>query len=149
MNSALRFLSLRSHSAGEIRIKLKRKGFSERDIDCSVDSLKESGYLDDYQFAVRYIQNKVSSRIVGERYLRRDLYRKGISNDIIESAIVEGGGKDVDFERLYEAAVKKLSTFNVKKNRELKLYNYLNNRGFDSITIKKIIEALHADGLFE
>ncbi len=144
-NSALKFLSLRSHSRGELKLKLKKKGFSNDDIEFTLEQLAEMGYIDDHDYAVRFIRNRVSRKAVGEGYLRRELFQRGIVADIINDAMDEAGGREVDFPRIIKLAKKKVLSIKNSEKKRSRLISFLKNRGFDSRVIKKTLEELNSD----
>ncbi len=144
-NSALRFLSLRSHSRGELRTKLIKKKFTNEDIDFTLDRLARSGYIDDHDYAVRFIRNRVSRKAVGEGYLRRELFQRGIAADVIDNAMNEAGGRDIDFPRILNLAKKKVLSIKNREKRRSRLISFLKNRGFDSRVITKTLDELKSD----
>jgi regulatory protein len=144
-NSALRYLSLRSHSRGELKIKLKKKNYKSEDIEITLEELAEAGYIDDCDYAVRFIQNRSSRKVVGERYLKKELFQRGIAADIIEQALDETGAREVDLKRIVNEAEKKLHSIKNKKNKKSRLVSFLNSRGFDSGIIQKALEKIEPD----
>lgn len=144
-NSALRFLSLRSHSRGELKLKLKKKSFNNDDIEFTLEQLAQMGYIDDHDYAVRFIRNRVSRKVVGEGYLRRELFQRGIAADIIDNAMNEAGGREIDFPRILNLAKKKVLSIKNRDKRKTRLISFLKNRGFDSRVITKTLDELKSD----
>ncbi len=144
-NSALRFLSLRSHSRGELRRKLIKKKFTNKDIEYTLEQLAQMGYIDDHDYAVRFIRNRISRKAVGEGYLRRELFQRGIAADIIDNAMDEAGGREIDFPRILNLAKKKVLSIKNSEKRKTRIISFLKNRGFDSRVITKTLDELKSD----
>ena len=85
---AFRFLLVRPRSTKELRSKLKEKGFEEGVINDVIGSLLGLKYLDDKAFAEGWARNLAVNRLCGNRKIERSLSEKGISRELIETAIV-------------------------------------------------------------
>ncbi len=143
---ALDFLSIRSRSYREMENYLFRKGFSSDIIREVLNRLNEKGYLDDLEFAKKFITYKRKRKVIGKNLLKKELFRKGISREIVRKAIRETGSDSIDFEEVVQLAKKKLKGLKNSKNKATKLAYYLNQRGFEQETINKVIEYLQKDG---
>lgn len=143
---ALNYLAMRSHSAQEMRTYLYKKGFSKDIIDEILTGLKDAGYIDDYDFAVRFINSKKKSKIIGENALKRDLYKKGINRDIIKKAFKATDAGSVDLNDLYDLALKKLQSLENKKNKTAKLIYFLQQKGFLENQVRSVIDRLKNEG---
>ena len=141
-SKGLSYLGLRARSVEEMRKYLKKKKFSDRDIDDTVEYLKGKGYLNDYEFAKLYTKDRMKSGKRGKDLIVRDLYRKGLGRKEIDKAIKECGADIADEEAVFQLAQKKYESVKNKENPALKVSNYLRQRGFDYDTIKKILKRL-------
>ncbi|MBN2041732.1 MAG: RecX family transcriptional regulator [Spirochaetes bacterium] len=139
---ALNYLAMRSHSAQEMKTYLYKKGFSKDIIDEILAGLKDAGYIDDYDFAVRFINSKIKSRVVGENLLKRDLYKKGVSREIINKAIKATEAGNTDINDIYDLALKKLCSLENRKNKTAKLVYFLQQKGFSESRVRQIIDRL-------
>jgi regulatory protein len=88
-DAALRFLSFRRRTEKEIKDKLRQKGFDERIIKGTVDKLKSYDLINDYEFAIAWIKERLAHKPRGKRLLRQELWKKGIQKEIIDQAIEE------------------------------------------------------------
>ena len=79
---AIGYLSIRSRTCHELETYLYNKGFSKDIVKEVIAGLEESGYIDDYNYAVNYIHYKKGRSAVGENLLRRELYKKGVSRAV-------------------------------------------------------------------
>ncbi len=143
---ALDFLSIRNRSYREMENYLFKKGFSRDIIKGVLNKLNENGYIDDLEFAKKLITYKMKRKVVGKNLLKKELFRKGISREIVKRAIKETGSDRIDSEEVYQLAKKKLEGLKNKKNIAPKLFYYLNQRGFESDVIHNVIERLKKDG---
>jgi regulatory protein len=98
---ALKSLSGRAHSTGELREKLRRRAERAGDIDEVLARLKQSGYLDDR----RYAESFATARLAGEKFGRtrviHDLRQHRVTPALAEHT-VEKVYRDVDEEALIE-----------------------------------------------
>ncbi len=141
-NRGLAYLGLRARSIDEMRKYLKKKNFSDRDIDETVDFLKDKKYLNDYEFAKLYTKDRMKSGKRGKDLIVRDLYRKGVERKEIDKAIKECGADKPDEEAVLQLALKKYEAVKNKDNPAVKVSNYLRQRGFDYDIIKKVLKRL-------
>ena len=145
MNKALRYLSLRSRSAFEVRSCLKKKLFRAEHIDSVLSSLTEKGYINDYNFALSFIKSRMAMKKYGRDIIKRDLYLKGIARNIIDAAMEECNANEVDEEALFSLAEKKYNAVKDKKNSYMKTSAFLKSRGFDYDSIKKVLARVAKD----
>ena len=83
---ALRYLTLRAHSADELYKKLIKKHSAE----CSahaIEKCREIGFIDDEDFAFRYANELFNKKKYGISRIRSELYAKGIDREIIENVL--------------------------------------------------------------
>ena len=83
---ALRYLTLRAHSADELYKKLIKK----HSADCSahaIEKCREIGFIDDEDFAFRYANELINKKKYGISRIRSELYAKGIDREIIENVL--------------------------------------------------------------
>jgi len=85
--AALIFLGYRPRSEKEVRDRLRRGGFEQDAIEHAVARLHEWRYLDDADFARRWVENHTTHRPRGRRLLQQELRHKGIDGEIARDAI--------------------------------------------------------------
>lgn len=85
-SQALRFLTLRAHSANELFIKLSKK-HSPQCCEYAIDKCRELGFIDDEDFALRYAQELYEKKNYGPSRIRTELFAKGIDRDTTDNAI--------------------------------------------------------------
>ncbi len=145
MNTAIRLLSQRMHSVYEIKIKLKKKGFSYKTIIKVIDELGEMNLLNDELFAKNYT-DELMYRGQGKYKIINSLQKRGISKELIDEKLQEIDVPDAEEKRAEEVFNKKIKSLAYKniEPRKLKekLIRYLISRGFSSDIVFKIIDKL-------
>lgn len=145
-NGAFNYLGRRHHSFFELRKKLSAKGYDKEVIDETLNELKDKGYIDDEDFAKRYIEEAVLRKKSGTNKIIAGLYQKGISREIINRAMISFDNDDEMTQNALEIAKKKLVSL---KNRDIekhklktKLFSFLSGKGYSSDIIKKVLSKL-------
>jgi len=132
-------LEKRPYTEKAMRDKLKDGLFSPEAIDEAIDYLKGFKYIDDYSYALQFIDTYTESRSV--RKLEQDLRQKGIKQDIITKAIEkrredgELGDERQMIRNLLEKKHFSPETADVKEKN--KIMNYLFNKGFSIDSIRR------------
>jgi regulatory protein len=85
--AALVFLGYRPRSEKEVRDRLRRGGYQQDAIEHAIARLHEWRYLDDADFARRWVENRTAHRPRGRRLLQQELRHKGIDGEIARDAI--------------------------------------------------------------
>lgn len=85
-SQALRFLTLRAHSANELYKKLIKK-HSPESSQYAVEKCRELGFVDDNEFAQRYAEELVHNKKYGPGRVRSELFSKGIERELIENVL--------------------------------------------------------------
>ena len=87
--AALVFLSYRPRSEKEVRDRLRRGGYEQDAIEHAIARLHEWRYLDDADFARRWVEIRTAHRPRGKRLLQQELRHKGIDSETARDAIDE------------------------------------------------------------
>lgn len=132
---AIRLLSYRDRSEGEILLKLIEKGFSEEVANDVICCLKEKGFLDDLKLAETLKRGAIERKFLGRIGFKEYLISRGIPDDIIDFVI----GKDEDYlDGAINFISKKLKgNKRVDKDMKEKLFRGLLRRGFSFEIINK------------
>lgn len=141
---ALNLLSLRPRSTTELKDRLKRKEFSETSVDQCLSELSEKGYLNDTDFAQRYVRSRLKQKSIGESMMRMELRKKGLSNDLIEQALKSAYGEETTLTMALDVAKKKLATYKKLEPQKIrqKLFFFLTQRGFSQNVIRQVFKKL-------
>jgi len=138
-NFALSLLARREHSEKELLTKIRRKGIaSEMELSETVETLKQEGYLSDQRFAESYVRSR-SSRGFGRDKIELELREKGVSYDVISSAldVLENDWPSL----IFDVWRKKFYAAPQQFSEKVKQHNFLRYRGFRS----EDIEGLYAE----
>jgi regulatory protein len=87
--AALAFLAYRPRAEKEVRVRLRRGGFAPDTIDQVVARLHDWRYLDDADFARRWVEGRSASRPRGRRLLQQELRQKGIDTETARATLDE------------------------------------------------------------
>lgn len=138
---ALRFLNYRQRSKKEIQDKLTKEGFDNEFIKNTIIYLKDHELIDDLEFARSFARDKINLNKHGPQKIKYELYRKGISDEIIDEVLDED---DTEYTRALELAKKKLPSYkNDDKNAKYrKLGGFLQRRGYSSGCVYKVLKEL-------
>jgi len=146
MQRALEFISYKPRTTMETRNKLQNAGFDDLLIEKTISYLVDNGILNDEDYANRWVEERSRIKPRSRRMLIHELRVKGISGELIQSAV-----EDVDdFQSAYEIAEKRLYRFeNLDKfDFRNKLGNYLAGKGFSydviSETTQKLWKQMHS-----
>jgi regulatory protein len=140
---ALFLLKIRDRSSGEIKEKMRQKGFSDQEIAETTNFLLDRGFLDDEKFARNYINFQLKIKPQGKYRLQMKLKQLYLPDEIIKEAILEYS-PDEEITQAVELAEKWLgrkSGLEEAEKRE-KLARYLAGRGFNWDTVKKVFDRL-------
>jgi regulatory protein len=137
--AAMRFLSYRPRSEGEIRARLRRR-FSDAMVEEVIQSLKDDSLVDDASFARAWRHSRETHRPRSAQSVKRELLQKGVEAGIAQDAV-----RDMDDEdAAYRAGSKAARTaadaeFPAFRRR---LWGYLQRRGFSQSVARRTIDRL-------
>lgn len=116
---------------------LKEKGYLDKVISFVMEKLKGYNFIDDMEYATAYVEQFSSKK--GKRLLKRELYLKGVSEEIISEALLD---YDEDEDGLYLLLVKYYKGKALDYKTIAKGYNYALNKGFDGSLISNVIDRI-------
>ncbi len=134
-DSALNLITTTIKTEKEITDRLVKKGYLLEIAKDAVEKLKSYGYIDDFDYANRYVETYKKTQ--GKRLIALKLKQKGVSHEDAEKAIssVENQGEEA-----YVLAQKYLKNKALNKKNLQKCYKYLLSKGFDYDECKFAIE---------
>ncbi len=86
--AALRYVSLAQKTEGQVKDYLRRKSFSEAEIEEALEMLREYRYVDDKKYCCDYYMYGCRKGR-GRRRIERELEQKKIKRDIIRESLEE------------------------------------------------------------
>lgn len=142
INDALHFLSYRQRTEKEIYTKLKTKGYEEQHIAKAIQYCKERKYIDDENFAINFIKDKININKFGPNRIKRELISKGVSVEIIDKLL--NMDSDEEYEIAMELALKKISSYrnDTKEAKYRKLGGFLQRRGYSYDVVSRILKKI-------
>ena len=141
MDTAVRILTSRSHTAIELTRKLKKRRIKPAIVEQVLTECKRLNYIDDENTA-RFYLKELKSKGYGRRYVRNAMRKKGLAAETIEISLEEDYSSSEERENAEKLVEKKQSTFKREKDhrkRKSKIYRYLYSRGFSPDVITETI----------
>jgi len=141
-NNAYALLRQRPRSVHEIRSRLKLKGYEDELVEDVVVSLKRTGDLDDEKFARFWVESRMHMNPAGDVVLKYELKMNGISDNIIEAALIEKAEKYDEYELALSMAKDRFERLKKLDRRKAskRVYDFLLRRGFKYDNIRRVIE---------
>lgn len=135
-DKAVKLLSVRLHTTGELYRKLKARGFAAAEIEPVLRKLEEQKFLDDGRFAEIFVDNFKRYKDWGYYGIKAKLLGRQIPSDIAAAALAEFFLVEDELQ-VGSRLVKKLK----KQGRTdfAKLMASLQGKGFRSEVIRKIL----------
>ncbi|MCL2698279.1 MAG: recombination regulator RecX [Oscillospiraceae bacterium] len=144
---ALKILSYRDHSGGELLQKLS-KHFDEKTSEKALAWVREIGYQNDKKYAEKLAAVLIESKHYGVRRARWEMKQKGLSEDIIETAL-EAYNNDEIVGIITGIIERKYADFLDDRPGVKKTVDALMRRGYDYSDIKTAVSRVKEDMEFE
>jgi regulatory protein len=148
-------LARRDHTEVEIRRALLRDGFSEQEIDSTLQRLVIERALDDRGFASRYARSRMRYQRLGRNRIRQELRKKGVAGAHVETGVAEAL-QEVSETEAIDTLARRWWRQRAEAGRDRpetrlrRLWAFLIRRGFPSETVQARLRVLWprlADGL--
>ncbi len=141
---AHRAVGRRERTVAELRTCLERKRVEPGAIDDAVTELTASGLLDDARYAQAFADDKRYLDRWGSERIARELQRRGIAPDLIES-VLSDRSRDAELESALVLLAQRAPTVSDDRERD-RAWRLLIRRGYE---IELAYEAVrrHAEGL--
>jgi len=146
--AAMRLLARRPRTIREIRDRLRVQEFSDADINTTIDDLKESGLVNDAEFAAMYIRDTLALRPMGKLLVKRKLLLHGIdkatADHVVDQAFHEHSQDDAALllGRKYLQRVTGGSTPSDNLKVRRRLAAFLGRRGYSWEIIQNVLKSL-------
>jgi len=140
--TALNFLAYRPRSEGEIRTRLHKAGIPGETTEIVLERLRNWHYVDDADFARRWIENRATHRPRGARLLAQELRQKGIPPQVMLDALDDAAIDEyADALELTRQRARQLEGLEPAV-RERRLSGFLARRGYGYDIIRSTLNAL-------
>jgi regulatory protein len=145
LSTALVYLAHRPRSEGEIRKRLQRDDHDPDTIEATLVRLREWHYVDDADFARRWVENRDEHRPRGTRLLATELRQKGVDPELI-AGVIDEAGIDEEAGALDLARKRSRQLVNLEPAvRDRRLAGFLARRGYGYDIIRRVLETLEAE----
>lgn len=116
----LKYIMYKKRTENEIRNKFKLT-IEENLLDDIIDYLKETGYINDYNYIERFVNECIALKNLSIKELKYKLYSKGINRNLLDEYIQN------NYEELEEYEIKSAENIKLKKQNsmneeEIKIY---------------------------
>lgn len=138
---AMHLLNDMDRTESQLRTKLRQSCYTEDVVEAALAYVKSFGYIDDLDYAKRYIQNRQNQK--SKRELCAQLVGKGIERELIELAMEECyTGEDDEIEAIRRLAAKRKYHFrDATREEQQKQMAYFMRKGFSYENIRRALEA--------
>jgi len=144
-NYALNLLSYRPRSCHEIEAKLKQRDYQQEIIQAVMEFLREYNFINDMDFAKRWVNQRCCSKPMGRRRLKQELYQKGIEQEVVDQAIHDYSPED-EFTMALALGEKRFNRKPTLQGLE-KVKGFLLRRGFSHQIINGVCNVLSRHNL--
>ena len=120
-----------------LRDKLAAKGFSEEAVEGAVDYVKSFHYLDDYRYAVHFVELHYEQR--SRQRMRQDLYQRHVPEEYLDLALESiCENDDVALQEALRKITKGETEYSYEEKQKIagKLYR----KGFRLGDIKRVLD---------
>lgn len=132
---ALNLISRRPRSEWELHDYLKRKDYDEQTAQQIINKLNERGYVDDNDFAKRWVESRRLLKATSKRRLTQELRQKRVSGEIIDEVLAADETDEREVLRELIARKRQQSRY----QDDLKLMQYLSRQGYNYDDIKSAL----------
>lgn len=143
--AAVRILTKRAKSGGELRLKLREYKYEQEAIEWTIERLTELGILNDEEYARMVVRSQLSRKPAGRRFLQGKLREKGIdqaTSDRVLDELLDDRDTMADARKIAEQAARSISDRYEPEVRARRISGRLARRGFDFDVIRRILEEL-------
>jgi regulatory protein len=143
-DTAVRYLGPRPRSVLEVRRHLAKKRYDEHEVAEAIGRLRDRGYVDDSAFARYWLEQRDRYRPKGPYALRSELRAKGVTGDVIDSALAHATAGRDEADSALAAIQPRLARWRElsERERKAKAQAFLAQRGFSFEVIEDVLARL-------
>ena len=141
-SQAFKHLSYRDRSKMEVAQYLNKKGHTPSVIQTTIQELEKLNYINDQRFAMEWGRWRVEVKRFGKKRLQHELSEKGVSSNIIETALLAIYDSHPEKDLALACVNKKLASLHglEPEKKKRRLAHYLQRRGFSSDIIYEALK---------
>lgn len=132
---ALKLITKKDRTEAELRERLQRKGFPEKDINEAIQYLRQKGFIDDSKF-IQKAKEIAEKKFLGVMGLKDYLMKRGIDKELIQQI------PEIDEFSIAQKLIEKKKPFlrDIQSDKKkVKIAGFLLRRGFSWDTINKCL----------
>ncbi|MDR1521573.1 MAG: RecX family transcriptional regulator [Streptococcaceae bacterium] len=141
---AYTYLKNQLRTKKEVQEYLKRQKISDKSLEDILEKLQNLHLINDKNYAESYLRTKTHLNKKGPQIIKQNLLKKGVSENIIDSALLaffSNNLQKLTANKLAKKLVKKYQTKSHKKRLQ-RIHQGLIANGFNSDTAKETVESL-------
>lgn len=137
-DTALHYIGYKMRTEQEVKKKLEDKQYAEEVTERVIEFLKKYHYVDDFNYAQKYIKQSIRLKPKGKLALKMELRQKGVQENIIVQVLEQAQLNELDcMIQLIEKKGGILALSDTKKKQ--KIISFLQRRGYSYDKIKEAI----------
>lgn len=143
LHKAASYCSISEHCVSDVELKLKAWGIESEVSNKIIERLQAEDFINEKRFCVAFVKDKFHFNKWGKIKISYALKQKGLDNNLITYALntIDEG----EYQEMLAVLLKaKLNTIKWEYEYEKmgKLFNFAQNRGFESAIIDKVVRNL-------
>lgn len=139
---AMHLLKDMDRTESQLRTKLKQNLYSDEIIERALDYVKSFGYVEDENYAKRFVDSKKGIKSRKEMYAA--LCQKGVAKETVEKVLEECCENEGEQEAIRLILAKKhFCSERATETEKTKIYGYLLRKGFRYEDIRQVIQFLN------
>jgi regulatory protein len=135
---AMFLLNIRLRTEGELRGKMREKGYKGEAVEEVMAQLKDAHYVNDRRFAEVYLENLKKYKSWGYFGIKKKFMEKKLPMDIIESVLAEGMTEEEELE-IAKRFIKKYEVRSKNQAEKAKAARKLAAKGFRGSVISQLV----------
>lgn len=150
LNKALDLISRRMWFSKALKERLEEK-FPGQDkaISEAVEYLESRNYLNDREFAQRYIEHRLDTSPRGVFKIKYELQKKGVDMGVLEEILANLAVDEIELARKalinkkfmnFEGEFPEIENYEEKYKNKQKMYRFLQSRGFRGDAIREVLQ---------
>ena len=138
MQLGVRFLACRDRTIAQVERYLASKGASPLQVRQAIGRLSDLSYLNDYDYAQRWVDKRLAGRPMGQERLKTELQAKGIS-EVLAARVTAEVFRETDERVLAQRTLEAVQRHG-RRLTSSQMVRLLRQRGFSEETIDRMIE---------
>ena len=140
LETALKILSRKRASSREITTRLKKKGYTDDEIESALKYLEESHYIDDTELIVDYIRLLVEKKYYGPERVVSFLREKGFDTNLVRDTLERQYSEETYLQNARSLIEKKFKGLKLEdiKTRQ-KIIRSLSYKGYGWDLIERVL----------